>query len=420
MEKVTPHGRSFILYLHPRRRICYDLEPGFHLKLKRDQTSPELQNCAFNIALQNQKATSINVAKATNINSAKATNINSAKAENVNIVKPAVISNVEAASIDNVNSASINSAKAASINSAKAASINSAKAASIDSARISDDFFGPMFNSMHRGTPKVTEGTKKQMIHTKPSPISDDLADKPSTTLAFEKPKIIAAGRKQAVVYPVADNLDSHDSSSSSNAQVKSVTPNALHKPGVNTADVFVRPHPNYVQTFARADPSKYNIASHNIPTNLHDSGTEFEALPESIEKVNPTVEFTHDYELKSNVGHGITDTPKQNIEVGSVLVHTNPDITLSQALDSFVPAHPVEVASEPVAKMFQPHLAMGEHIRYVDKNKHPVTGDDDNDVDESLSEVHVVHHNHHQVHTANEGERERFISKLVDANKGK
>ena len=112
------------------------------------------------------------------------------------------------------------------------------------------------------------------------------------------------------------------------------------------------------------------------------------------------------------------------NAIAATELVHKDPDITLEEAFHKMEPlsSHPIEVASESVhhVQAFHPgslHPDKAFHMR-----THYVTGKavDMNEEDQNtLKEVHVVHHNHHLVHAANEDEKQKFVSSLVDSVKG-
>eukprot|EP00112_Aurelia_sp_Birch-Aquarium-sp1_P001420 Seg1152.2 transcript_id=Seg1152.2/GoldUCD/mRNA.D3Y31 product="72 kDa type IV collagenase" protein_id=Seg1152.2/GoldUCD/D3Y31 len=103
------------------------------------------------------------------------------------------------------------------------------------------------------------------------------------------------------------------------------------------------------------------------------------------------------------------------NLAAENSLVHSDPDITLKEAFDKLTPmhSHPVEVTSEPIDIGHETDKAFHMRTHYVSGK--PVDMDDGEDKD-SMREVHVVHHNHHLVHAANEDERQKFISTLVDA----
>ena len=113
------------------------------------------------------------------------------------------------------------------------------------------------------------------------------------------------------------------------------------------------------------------------------------------------------------------------NSAAATELVHKNPDITLEEAFHKMepLPGHPIEIGSETVHHVETLPLDSLHPDKAFHMRTHYVTGKavDMNEEDQNtLKEVHVVHHNHHLVHAANEDEKQKFVSNLVDSVNGK
>ena len=131
------------------------------------------------------------------------------------------------------------------------------------------------------------------------------------------------------------------------------------------------------------------------------------------------SVHVEHVPSLMVSVPHPSVVT--SNLEAAHELVHTHPDITLQEAFDKMEPihSHPIEIGSESVHHIHsenQPDKAFHMRTHYVTGK--PVDMSDGSE-DDNMKEVHVVHHNHHLVHTANEEEQQKFVSTLVNTVDG-
>lgn len=109
------------------------------------------------------------------------------------------------------------------------------------------------------------------------------------------------------------------------------------------------------------------------------------------------------------------------NAAAATELVHKNPDITLEEAFHKMepLPGHPIEIGSETIHNVETLPLDSLHPDKAFHMRTHYVTGKavDMNEEDQNtLKEVHVVHHNHHLVHAANEDEKQKFVSNLVDS----
>ena len=145
-----------------------------------------------------------------------------------------------------------------------------------------------------------------------------------------------------------------------------------------------------------------------------------------------PSVVPVHDRDSFVDAGHPaplVVSLPHPSIVTSnalaaSELVHKNPDVTLEEAFHKMepLPSHPIEIASEPVHHVealnldgLHPNKAFHMRTHYVTGKAVNMNEDDQN----TLKEVHVVHHNHHLVHAANEDEKQKFVSSLVDSLNG-
>lgn len=197
-------------------------------------------------------------------------------------------------------------------------------------------------------------------------------------------------------------------------------------------------------------DPNIHHLgnqqASHYHPTPLHvttlphdavlHAGQISEAISEPVGEIQhvhlPSAVPIHDNDRPVHVGSSaplIVGIPHpsvvtSNVVAASELVHTHPDITLEEAFHKMepLPSHPIEIASGPLHHDepldhdgLHPDRAFHMRTHYVAGNAVDMNEDDQN----TLKEVHVVHHNHHLVHTANEEEKQKFVSTLVDPVSG-
>eukprot|EP00794_Sanderia_malayensis_P013893 gene13893-15341_t len=202
----------------------------------------------------------------------------------------------------------------------------------------------------------------------------------------------------------------------------------ASHSPANHGPDITVTSMSHEVvqeQTPVLSQPILGTSVHHVTSTPVNMQGTPFAESITGQHGVPAAVSIAHGHTAH---GLGIPQYPSANLEAAHALVHTNPDVTLEEAFNKMSPPaglHPIEIGSEPI------HIGLGEHVgppsakafsmrtHYVaskplDMNENEATvGGSDN-----MKEVHVVHHNHHIIHAANEGEKEKFVSKLMDVQK--
>ena len=152
------------------------------------------------------------------------------------------------------------------------------------------------------------------------------------------------------------------------------------------------------------------------------------------VQHINlPSAVPIHEHDTSVHVAHAaplVVALPRPSVVTSNViaageLVHTDPDITLEEAFHKMEPmsVHPIEIASDSLHHYetlhhngLQPDKAFHMRTHYVTGKPVDMNDDDEN----TLKEVHVVHHNHHLVHAANEDEKQKFVSTLVDSINGK
>ena len=152
-----------------------------------------------------------------------------------------------------------------------------------------------------------------------------------------------------------------------------------------------------------------------------------------NVQHVNlPNAVPIHDNSRPIHLGHSaplVVALPHpsvitSNAVAASELVHSDPDITLEEAFHKLepMPSHPIEIASEPMHHSealnhdgSHPDRAFHMRTHYVAGNPVDMSDEERN----TLKEVHVVHHNHHLVHAADEEEKQKFVSTLIDSVSG-